>query len=187
MTRPRGMPPTPRARSSEMLPVEMAEMSCTSGSSLPRRMTAPLPNCFSMAETASSIAFSFSAFAKVPPEGSIYCMLVQKCPVIGKMTQGSDMSGFPALVLAAAALAQTPWEGRLRFTHDPPRAGAAEGGAIHVKGRKVRIEEPTAGGTLVILFDGARLRLLRPERKTYVELPAAQAPYATVPPASLRG
>src|SRR6266446_6673934 len=57
------MPPTPSARSSEMLPEEMAEMSCTRGSSLPRRMTAPLPNCFSMAETASSIAFSFSGFA----------------------------------------------------------------------------------------------------------------------------
>jgi len=57
------MPPTPSARSSETLPVEIAEMSCTNGSSLPRRMTAPLPNCFSMAETASSIAFSFSGFA----------------------------------------------------------------------------------------------------------------------------
>src|SRR5712664_4640068 len=62
MTRPRGMPPTPRARSNDTLPVEMAEMSCTRGSSLPRRMTAPLPNCFSMAATASLIAFSFSVF-----------------------------------------------------------------------------------------------------------------------------
>src|SRR2546430_17730935 len=57
------MPPTPSARSSDTLPDEMAEMSCTRGSLLPRRMTAPLPNCFSMAETASSIAFSFSGFA----------------------------------------------------------------------------------------------------------------------------
>src|SRR2546422_11067491 len=57
------MPPTPSARSSDTLPDEMAEMSCTSGSSLPRRRTAPLPNCFSMADTASSIAFSFSGFA----------------------------------------------------------------------------------------------------------------------------
>src|SRR5438128_1959149 len=61
--RPRGTPPTPSARSSETEPVEMAGMSCTSGSSTPSRMTEPLPNCFSMAETASSIAFSFSAFA----------------------------------------------------------------------------------------------------------------------------
>src|SRR3954467_14608298 len=67
------MPPTPNARSSETLPVEMAAMSCTSGSSAPRRMTAPLPNCFSMAETASSIAFSLSAFATLClPLGSLY-------------------------------------------------------------------------------------------------------------------
>ena len=35
-------------------------MSFTIASSLPRRMIEPLPNAFSMEETASSIAFSFS-------------------------------------------------------------------------------------------------------------------------------
>jgi hypothetical protein len=107
--------------------------------------------------------------------------------MLGKMTEGSDMFVFLAVLLQAAALAQTPWEAKLRFTHDPPRKDGAPDGSIHVKGKKVRIEEATSGGTLVIVFDGVHLRLLRPERKTYVELPAAQAPYATVPPASLEG
>jgi hypothetical protein len=89
--------------------------------------------------------------------------------------------------LLLAALAQTPWEAQLRFTHEPSRQGAPPEGSIHVKGKKVRIEQATKGGILVILFDGAHLRLLRPERKTYVELPAAQASYATVPPPSLDG
>ena len=103
--------------------------------------------------------------------------------MLGKMAQGSDMLVF----LLLAALAQTPWEAGLRFTHDPPRRGGAPDGSIHVKGEKVRIEESTPGGTLVILYDGAHLRLLRPERKTWTELPKEQAPYATVPPASLEG
>jgi hypothetical protein len=89
--------------------------------------------------------------------------------------------------LLLAALAQTPWEGKLLFTHEPARQGATPDGAIHVKGRKVRIEQATQGGPLVILFDGARLLLLRPDRKTFTELPASQAPYATVPPPSLDG
>ena len=58
--RPRGKPPTPSAMSSEVAPEETAAMSFTSASSLPRRMIEPLPNAFSMDETASSIAFSFS-------------------------------------------------------------------------------------------------------------------------------
>jgi hypothetical protein len=92
-----------------------------------------------------------------------------------------------AVLMQLAALAQSPWEGKLLFTHDPPRKAGAPDGAIHVKGKKVRIEESTPAGSLVIVFDGAHLRLLRPERKTYVELPAEQAPYLTVPPPSLEG
>jgi len=86
-----------------------------------------------------------------------------------------------------AALAQTPWEAALRFSHEPARAGASPDGSIHVKGEKVRIEEATASGPLVIVFDGAHVFLLRPAQKIYVELPKEQAAYATVPPSSLRG
>jgi hypothetical protein len=89
--------------------------------------------------------------------------------------------------LLLAALAQTPWEAQLRFTHEPARQGAPPEGSIHVKGKKVRIEQATKAGTLIILFDGEHLRLLRPERKTYAELPPSQASFATVPPASLTG
>src|SRR5215813_8308492 len=64
--RPRGTPPTPRAMSSEMEPVEMAWMSRTSGSSFPSRMMEPLPNWRSTAPIASSIAFSFSELTAMP-------------------------------------------------------------------------------------------------------------------------
>ena len=46
--RPRGMPPTPSARSSAMEPVGMASTCCRSGE--PSFMIEPRPNCFSMDE-----------------------------------------------------------------------------------------------------------------------------------------
>ena len=55
MTRPRGTPPTPVAASKEMEPVEMTAMG-TTASLEPSRMTEPLPNCFSSAASADSIA-----------------------------------------------------------------------------------------------------------------------------------
>jgi hypothetical protein len=88
------------------------------------------------------------------------------------------------VVLLAIALS---WEARVHFTFDPPRKGGSSEGAIHVQGKKVRIEEDSPFGPLVILFDGEHLRMLRPDKKTYFELPAAEAPYATVPPSSLEG
>src|SRR5215470_1994214 len=57
MTRPRGRPPQPRAMSSAKEPVGMTFTS-GAGWSSPRRMIEPLPNCFSIVLTASSIAFS---------------------------------------------------------------------------------------------------------------------------------
>ena len=55
--RPRGRPPTPSAMSR---PSEPVGMTCTSGGAVPSpsRMMPPLPNCFSMAETARSMALS---------------------------------------------------------------------------------------------------------------------------------
>jgi hypothetical protein len=55
MTRPRGTPPTPKAASKEIDPVEMTEIG-TIASFDPRRITEPLPNCFSSCESAVSIA-----------------------------------------------------------------------------------------------------------------------------------
>ena len=45
--RPRGSPPVPRAMSSPIDPVEMTGTS-TVASPVPRRISVPLPNCFSM-------------------------------------------------------------------------------------------------------------------------------------------
>src|SRR5450432_1339774 len=60
MTRPRGTPPTPSAMSR---PSEPVGTTLTSGGAIPspRRMMLPLPNCFSMVETARSIALSRTA------------------------------------------------------------------------------------------------------------------------------
>ena len=55
ITRPRGTPPTPRAASSEMEPVEITATG-TMASFEPRRRIEPFPNCFSIWLKASSKA-----------------------------------------------------------------------------------------------------------------------------------
>src|SRR3954468_23067111 len=62
-TRPRGKPPTPRARSSDNAPVWMVSMPIEVFS--PIRMMEPLPNCLSMAANATSSAFSRSLLTVV--------------------------------------------------------------------------------------------------------------------------
>src|SRR3954447_2617475 len=62
-TRPRGKPPTPRARSSDSAPVWMVSMPIEVFS--PIRMMEPLPNCLSMAANATSSAFSRSLLTVV--------------------------------------------------------------------------------------------------------------------------
>ncbi len=54
-TRPRGMPPTPRATSRERIPVERVAIFILALS--PNFMMAPLPNCFSIPASARSSAF----------------------------------------------------------------------------------------------------------------------------------
>ena len=88
-----------------------------------------------------------------------------------------------ALLIAASA----GWEGKVHFTHDPPRKSGGSEGAIHVSGGRVRIEEPTPAGLAVVIWDGKKLSLLFPDKRTWMELPAAQAAMATVPPLDLRG
>src|SRR5258708_39633327 len=61
MMRPRGKPPTPRARSIASEPVE--SVSTFILVLLPRRMIEPSPNCFVMEETASSMFFSRAGLA----------------------------------------------------------------------------------------------------------------------------
>ena len=64
MTRPLGTPPTPRAASSEMAPVEMTSTSIAADS--PNRMMAPLPNCRSIWASAKPIALSLSSPKGLP-------------------------------------------------------------------------------------------------------------------------
>src|SRR5438876_12112391 len=61
MMRPRGRPPTPRARSMASEPVE--SVSTFILALLPRRMIEPSPNCLVMLETASSMFFSRAGLA----------------------------------------------------------------------------------------------------------------------------
>ena len=56
--RPRGNPPMPSAKSTEIEPVEIDGTACTGWP--PRRITEPFPNCFSIWLNARSTALSFS-------------------------------------------------------------------------------------------------------------------------------
>src|SRR5437660_107411 len=62
MTRPRGNPPTPRAASRDSDPDEIAS-SAALLSMPPSRMMEPLPNCFSICDTARSRARLFSVLS----------------------------------------------------------------------------------------------------------------------------
>jgi len=90
-------------------------------------------------------------------------------------------------LIAALVLALAGWEGKVHFQHNPPRKSGGSEGAIHFAQGRVRLEEPTPIGLTVILWDGRHLRLLFPEKRTYLELPPADAPMATAPPLSLKG
>ena len=77
--RPRGMPPTPSARSRAIEPVEMTSTACRSAE--PRRMIEPRPNCFSMARIAESTALARSlgrsaAVARVSAPRSVIVTLL---------------------------------------------------------------------------------------------------------------
>src|SRR6266487_3415022 len=78
--RPRGSPPTPSAMSRPSDPVGMTRTS-GAGWSSPRRMIEPLPNCFSIELTASSIAFSrWSAIGLLAGRTSFYLTGVTEDP-----------------------------------------------------------------------------------------------------------
>ena len=74
MIRPRGMPPTPRARSSAIEPVGI--VSSTSFSREPSFMIAPRPNCFSIVARAASTALPRSAVARSAARSSVIAI----CP-----------------------------------------------------------------------------------------------------------
>src|SRR5256885_9175956 len=89
-----------------------------------------------------------------------------------------------AWLLVAASLG---WEGKVHFTHNPPRKSGGSNGEIHFAPGRVRLEEPTPAGMAALIWDGKKLVLLFPEKKTFLEMPPAQAALATAPPLSLDG
>src|SRR5271157_1762800 len=76
LTRPRGKPPTPKAASTEMEPVEITETG-TMASFDPSRRIEPLPNCFSiwLRAVSNARARSFSSMSGKTPKGGVkgYC------------------------------------------------------------------------------------------------------------------
>src|SRR5262245_32457492 len=109
-TRPRGMPPTPRAASRESDPVGMAGTSTFSR--LPRRMIDPLPNCLSICARAASIAlarsFRSSAIGRSPPyQGGWYRRggTAEVRPERKNRRRYALPMGVPGLVLLATTLA----------------------------------------------------------------------------------
>src|SRR5579862_2078487 len=103
-TRPRGMPPTPKAASREIDPVEMTETG-TIASFDPRRRIEPLPNCFSIwlsvrskarARSLSSIR-SLIVAGRYNPERGPCRMAIRALPLLLAMA-----------LVAAAADKKTP-------------------------------------------------------------------------------
>ncbi len=83
--RPRGMPPTPSARSRAIEPVGMKSTCCRAVA--PSFMIEPVPNCFSIERIAASTALPRSAWARsaarsVPPVRSPFRSSAGRCPVI---------------------------------------------------------------------------------------------------------
>src|SRR5665811_1521792 len=93
VTRPRGMPPTPSARSRAIEPVGMKSTCCRSAE--PSFMIDPRPNCFSIARIAASTAFVRSA-ADAPVRSVIAISscscLVRSAPTERTMTRPSGCS-----------------------------------------------------------------------------------------------
>src|SRR6185312_13725192 len=110
--RPRGMPPTPSARSSAIEPVGMVSTCCRSAE--PRRMIEPEPNCFSMARIAASTARPRSAPAVFSPFRSMTAIVTLLCVRAPSSTQGlatpRDRSAFVPLFLVPPRLARLPDE-----------------------------------------------------------------------------
>jgi hypothetical protein len=88
-------------------------------------------------------------------------------------------------MLIALFIALAGWDGKVHFTHDPPRKSGGSDGAIHVAGNRVRIEEPTPMGDTVILYAEGKTRILFPAQRQFIEIDPADAALATVPPTSL--
>jgi len=101
---PRGMPPTPSARSSAIEPVGIESTCCRSAE--PSFMIAPRPNCFSIADRAASTALPRSASARSAVRSSVIAIRSSRSSSIVPIRQRSlprwrpsGRSGFFRVVL----------------------------------------------------------------------------------------
>ena len=81
--RPRGTPPTPRAASTPIDPVEIAEMAVNSFA--PSRMIEPLPNWRSICVNAVSAAFNLSVGMLAMLPAPLTVLVVKKCGWKGRI------------------------------------------------------------------------------------------------------
>src|SRR5664280_3683959 len=106
VTRPRGIPPTPSARSRAIDPVGMKSTCCRSAE--PSFMIDPRPNCFSIERIAASTAFVRSAadapFRSVIAIASCSC-LVPLAPTERTMTRPPGCSALRLFLDDGAGLA----------------------------------------------------------------------------------
>src|SRR5262245_23788442 len=106
--RPRGMPPTPSARSSAIEPVGI--VSRTSLSRDPSFMIAPRPNCFSIVANAASTALPRSAEARSADRSSVIAIYPSRSSSDpgggrrGALAASAGRSAFLRLVLRDVAL-----------------------------------------------------------------------------------
>src|SRR6187431_939609 len=92
--RPRGMPPTPSARSNAMDPVGIESTACRSDE--PSFMIAPRPNCFSIVARAASTALPRSTRARSAARSSVIAIRSSRSSSIGSIGQRSGPGWQPS-------------------------------------------------------------------------------------------
>src|SRR5256714_4531942 len=101
VTRPRGMPPTPSARSSSSAPVGMTVISRCAACS-PSFMIEPLPWLFTICAIAVSSAFSFSI--QMPPRSLRRVFYVEGCNAISSLQERPIRTWYRTVVRGSSGL-----------------------------------------------------------------------------------
>src|SRR6266511_1697509 len=157
--RPRGMPPTPRARSSAIDPVGIESTDCRSAD--PSFMIEPRPNCFSIDRIAASTARPRSARALSPLRSS-----TPRSPVIAILSLAPVLlwRRVPSTTVPSGAHLTSPTTLERESVDDPPAESALLCLVLLVP-RLARLPDELdvlrwLEERLELLFPGAVLRLL---------------------------
>src|SRR5882672_5625977 len=138
MTRPRGRPPTPSARSRPTEPVGTTAISATSPPA--SGMMAPLPNCFSMAAMALATGFIFSLIVDMGLPFCLWSLVSIEQAVLQRLGEVRPAHGVAGVEVGERA-------------RDAPRA--RERARRQAEARHGRLEEAMAVG--IERRDGAQL------------------------------